>query len=58
MKDFFIEKKIPLKKRNSIPLVLSGEEIIWVVGIEISHLFRVKKDTSSIVSLTFENVGF
>ena len=58
LKDFFIEKKIPLKKRDSIPLVLSGEEIIWVVGIEISHLFRVKKDTSRIVSLTFENVGF
>ncbi|NOZ64727.1 MAG: tRNA lysidine(34) synthetase TilS, partial [Caldiserica bacterium] len=54
LKDFFIDKKIPLRERDRLPLVISGEEIVWVVGIEISHIFRVQKDTSRIISLTFD----
>ncbi len=55
LKDFFIEKKILLRERDRIPLVISGEEIIWVAGIEISHLFRIQKGTSRIISLAFDS---
>ncbi|MBQ9625072.1 MAG: tRNA lysidine(34) synthetase TilS [Clostridia bacterium] len=30
LKDIFIDKKVPVFLRNSLPVVLAGEEIIWV----------------------------
>lgn len=32
LKDFFIDEKIPRYERNSIPLLLQGQEILWVIG--------------------------
>nr|WP_243237125.1 tRNA lysidine(34) synthetase TilS [Heliobacterium chlorum] len=32
LKEFFIDKKIPRQLRNRIPLLTSGEEVLWVIG--------------------------
>ncbi|ATW27016.1 tRNA lysidine(34) synthetase TilS [Candidatus Formimonas warabiya] len=32
LKDFFIDEKIPHEQRKAVPLVISGDKIIWVVG--------------------------
>ena len=38
LKDFFIDRKIPLPERDTIPLVLDNEgSILWVTGVEISQ---------------------
>lgn len=33
VKDLLIEKNVPAPYRDAVPLVLSGDEIIWVVGL-------------------------
>lgn len=45
LKKYFIDQKIPLKEREQIPLVLAGEEIIWVTGKQISHVCRITEKT-------------
>ena len=37
VKDYFIARKVPGGKRRRIPLLLSGDDIIWVVGMRISE---------------------
>ncbi|MTV48501.1 tRNA lysidine(34) synthetase TilS [Heliobacillus mobilis] len=32
LKEFFIDKKIPRQLRDRIPLLTSGEEVLWVIG--------------------------
>ncbi|HEX68463.1 MAG TPA: hypothetical protein ENG13_05335 [bacterium] len=54
LKDFFIDRKIPLRERNFIPLVLSGNEIVWVAGVEINHRYRVREDTSQMLHLLLQ----
>ncbi|MGI5881626.1 MAG: tRNA lysidine(34) synthetase TilS [Dethiobacteria bacterium] len=54
LKDFFINHKISWRKRDFIPLVIAGEEIVWVVGRQISHLCRITEDTKKVIVLSLE----
>ena len=40
LKDYFIEKKIPVHYRDEIPLLCSGKEVLWVIGVGISEKLR------------------
>lgn len=53
LKDFFIDEKIPKEKRDLVPLVLDGEEIIWVVGYRISEKYKVSSNTKNILILEY-----
>ncbi len=43
LKDIFIDRKIPKDERNLVPVVSSGKDVIWLVGIRDSADF-VPKD--------------
>ncbi len=57
LKDFFIDRKIPKTERNLIPLVLSGSEIVWVVGRGIAEGCKVRPQTRRMVRLRYETEG-
>ncbi len=46
VKEIFIDKKIPLRERGSIPLVTSGKEVLWIPGVRRSGLFKAEKGGS------------
>jgi tRNA(Ile)-lysidine synthase len=56
LSDFFTDLKLSQPQKNKIWLLCSGEDILWVCGLRISHKFRVKKPTSSILHLFPEPV--
>jgi tRNA(Ile)-lysidine synthase len=56
LKDLFIDRKIPLRERDRIPIVLDREKILWIVGIEISDLIKVDKDTKRILRIKCEYI--
>ncbi len=41
LKDFLIDNKVPRSQRESIPLLIGGNEIIWVLGMRISEGVKV-----------------
>ncbi|MBW3672384.1 MAG: tRNA lysidine(34) synthetase TilS [Acidobacteria bacterium] len=41
LKDFLIDRKIPRGDRDALPLLVFGNEIIWIAGVEVSDRFRV-----------------
>lgn len=53
LKDIFIDLKIPIDKRDEIPVVTFDDEIAWVVGYKVSEKFKVKKETKKILKVVF-----
>jgi tRNA(Ile)-lysidine synthase len=51
LKDFFIDQKVPRAERDMVPLVLSGVDIVWVVGYRIAEPYKVRPDTCDVVQL-------
>ena len=52
LKDFFIGRKIPRDERRRLPLLLSGGDIIWVVGHRIDERYKVTKETTRVLKVT------
>ena len=52
LKDFFISRKIPLEDRRHIPLLLSGNDIIWIVGHRIDEHYRLQNNTRNVLKIT------
>jgi len=42
LKDYFINEKIPSEMRSEIPLLASGNNIIWVIGYAVSEDYKVE----------------
>jgi tRNA(Ile)-lysidine synthase len=52
LKDFFISSKIPKEERRTIPLLLSDNDIIWVIGLRIDERYKITKDTVKVTKAT------
>lgn len=42
LSDFFTDKKIPLKDRNSIPLIADGNKVLAIFGIAVSENLKIE----------------
>jgi len=52
VKEFFIDHKIPRFERSKIPLLVSGERIVWVVGHRIDECARISDETKRILKVS------
>ena len=53
LKDYFIDKKIPQRLRNEIPLLCVDNEVLIVLGVEISEKLKVDSTTKTVCSIKF-----
>jgi tRNA(Ile)-lysidine synthase len=51
VKEIFIEKKVPLSVRVSLPLLVLGNEVIWIPGYGRSEVGKVTSLTKAILHL-------
>jgi len=51
LKDVFIDQKVPLSVRATLPLLAMGEEILWIPGYGRSDTARVTEKTTSILHI-------
>lgn len=56
LKDFFIDEKVPKYIRDSVPLVVDGDDIVWVVGYQIGDDYKIRNHTKKIIELSFSNI--
>jgi tRNA(Ile)-lysidine synthase len=45
IKDFFIDNKVPREERNIVPIICTGEDILWISGHRMDDRFKVDKDS-------------
>ena len=56
IKDLLMDKKIPLKERDSVPIVVMNNQPIWVIGVCMDNRVKVTPDTRKILKLTFQRI--
>jgi len=54
LQDFMVNAKISRIWRDRVPLVVSGEDIIWVAGWRIAEAVKVTPQTKRVLCLEFE----
>jgi tRNA(Ile)-lysidine synthase len=52
VKDIFIDKKIPLSERTRIPLLVCGDDLLWIMGITSSELCRINQPGPTVIQAT------
>ncbi|MBR1808083.1 MAG: tRNA lysidine(34) synthetase TilS [Paludibacteraceae bacterium] len=55
LQDFFTDLHLSLKEKKEVWLLLSGDEIAWVVGYRISDKFKVTDLTKEVAEITILN---
>lgn len=53
LSDFFIDEKVPVYEKHSIPLLESDGEIVWVCGKRLDDRFKVTKRTRRILRVEY-----
>src|SRR5262245_21319638 len=58
LQDFLVDRKIPREIRDSLPLVVDGEDrIVWVVGESVAEDFRVTEPARGVILLKVRRLG-
>lgn len=47
--DFLIDEKIPLHEKDEVFVLISNNEIVWVIGMRINQKYAVTNNTTSII---------
>lgn len=47
--DFLIDKKVPLALKDEVLVLISGDEIAWLMGHQISEKFKITDETNRIL---------
>ncbi len=53
LKDFMIDQKIPRQHRETLPLVVAGEEVIWPVGTRIADPYKITDKSRELLVLEY-----
>ena len=57
LQDIFVDRKVPARLRPQVPLVLSGERILWVGGMVTAEEGRITGETTRIARLSLQPVS-
>ena len=53
LQDFFMDLKIPRGKRERVPLLVSGNGIIWVCGLRLSDAVKIGGGTKRVLKISY-----
>lgn len=51
LKEFFRYRRVRPVERDQVPLLVAGDDIVWVVGHRLGHVFRVRPETKRVWTL-------
>jgi len=53
LKDFFIDKKVSIENRDNVPIVMSKDFPVWIVGLRLDNRVRISEETRNIIILRY-----
>jgi tRNA(Ile)-lysidine synthase len=57
LSDFFTNIKLPRRARERWPLILSGDQIVWIPGLRLDHRFRVRENSQQVVCFRLQHIS-
>lgn len=51
LQDFFVDEKVPRDERDSVPVVVSGDDIVWIAGYRADDRFKAAEGTERFLKL-------
>jgi tRNA(Ile)-lysidine synthase len=57
LQDFMVDSAVPRSWRDSVPLVCSPQQIVWVVGWRMDDRVKVTTSTEQVLRLEFHRAG-
>ncbi len=51
LQDLFVDAKIPRRQRRRVPVVVSGEKIVWVAGLRLAKEFCITSRSEQLLGL-------
>jgi len=55
LQDFFVDEKVPRRKRDTVPLLVSGDAVLWVVGFRTDERFLPGEETKRLLKVGVSN---
>ena len=52
LQDFLVDRKIPARNRDQIPVLALDQEVLWIVGLRVSQKYRVGAETEQVLVVT------
>ncbi|MBC8548832.1 MAG: tRNA lysidine(34) synthetase TilS [Candidatus Brocadiales bacterium] len=56
IKDFFIDKKVHMMERDTVPIITMNGQPIWIVGLRIDDRIRISEETTNLLMMKFEEI--
>lgn len=56
VKDILIDSKVPLEKRNSVPVICDDEKILWLAGYCMSEEVKISDSTKEVIRISIKNI--
>lgn len=53
LQDFFVDAKISQEKRDVLPLLCIGPEVLWIIGKRINENYKITADSGKILLLEY-----
>ncbi|MCF6241033.1 MAG: tRNA lysidine(34) synthetase TilS [Bacteroidales bacterium] len=54
LSDFLIDQKVPTVLKRNVFVLLSGKDIVWVIGLRIDNRYKIHPDTENIMQISSE----
>ncbi|MFQ6617601.1 MAG: tRNA lysidine(34) synthetase TilS [Fidelibacterota bacterium] len=52
--DVFIDKKIPVYRKQTIPILECSGEILWICGVQPSNIGRISSETKEVLKMIYK----
>jgi tRNA(Ile)-lysidine synthase len=52
--DLLIDEKVPVSLKRKVLVLISGEDIVWVVGKRLDDRFKITSDTKTVYQIRYE----
>jgi tRNA(Ile)-lysidine synthase len=57
LQDYFVDEKVPRHKRDAVPLLISGDDLLWVVGFRTDNRYLPGEQTKRILAIKVRQVA-
>ena len=57
LKDYFIDRKVAVRRRGGIPLLVDARSIVWIAGERINERVRVTDRTKKVLKAEIVPLG-